>query len=212
MKKHLNRAGFTLLEATIAGTIVSVILVALSMTSQKATDAIDEGAHNERLVERLHRTLDQAIEPMSELELGALPPLQGGTGTVTFHLPEGYDTVAGNVQWGPDQRIGWELDPGETDDGVDNDGDGLIDEGQVVRTLDPGPDELRVVICKGVAEFLQGEVPDGDDDNNNGLVDEPGFCIDVQGEILTLRLTLESQGPQGRILRKTAESAIRIRN
>ena len=210
MKAQANTAGFTLVEATIALTIVSVIFISLSFTSQKATEAIDEGVHNEILVERLHRTLDALIEPLAELDRASLPPLAGGSGRLSYRVPEGYNA---GVQWGLPQSIAWELDPGEVNDGLDNDGDGLIDEGQVVRTLDEGtPDELRVVVCKGVAELLEGEDPNGFDDNGNLLVDEPGFCVDVQGTVLTMRLTLESQGPQGRILRKTARTAIRIRN
>jgi len=208
--EHDVRAGFTLLEALIAVTILGIVLASVGFTSQRATDALDENTHMEDLVRRVHRALDQAIEPLQELELAALPPLDDGADAITYHLPTGW---AGGVQWGPNTLLALEYDPGELDDDVDNDGDGLVDEGWLVRTLAPGTeDERRVVLCKNVSEYLDGETFNVLDDNGNGLEDERGFSVDVRGDVLTVRLTLESLSPDGRILRRTATSSVRVRN
>ena len=204
------RAGFSMLEALIAVTILGIVMASVGMTSQRASDAIDENTHNQRLGEALHRALNRALEPLEALESGGLPPLEEGAESFTYRVATGWD---GAITWGPDTLLELEYDPQELDDDVDNDGDGLVDEGWLVRTIAPGTeDERRVVLVKDVAEYLDGETLDGVDENGNGLIDERGFSVDVQGNVLTLRLTLESTSNDGRLLRKTAASAIRIRN
>ena len=89
----------------------------------------------------------------------------------------------------------------------------LIDEGVVVWTENEGvPGERRVIVCRGVRELLEGEIANGLDDNGNGLIDEPGFCVQVTGEVVTLRLTLDALDSDNRVLTKTVESSIWIRN
>ena len=130
---------------------------------------------------------------------------------MTYHVPVGF--AGGIILWGPDTQIVLEYDPNELDDGIDNDGDGLVDEGQVVWIENPGvPGERRVVLCRGVPEDLEGEIQNLLDDNGNGLIDERGFSLDVQGQVLTMRLTLQALDPAGRLLTKTVQSSVRIRN
>ncbi len=210
MNSLRSRSGLSLLETVLALSILGLVLASVGMAGRATTETLDETEEAAALVARLHRALDQALDPLTELELGALPPLAQGADRLTYHLPTGF---AGTVLWGPDIELALEYEPGELDDDVDNDGDGLIDEGQLVRTYAPGSaDERRVVLCRGVAEFLEGETFDAQDENGNGLVDERGFSVDVQGEVLTLRLTLESSDVAGQVLRKTASSAVRVRN
>ena len=81
------------------------------------------------------------------------------------------------------QRFEFVYDPDEVDDGQDNNGNGLIDEGRIVWTRNVGaPDERSVVLCHQVREYLEGEVPNGLDDNGNGLVDEKGLSFERNGE------------------------------
>lgn len=201
--------GFTLLEMSIAMVVMAVVFLTLGLTSQKATDAIEEKTRAEEVTGRLHRSLDRIIDPLAELERNDLPPLEAGTSEFQYHLPTGYEA---GIQWDVDQELALEYDPAELADGIDNDGDGLIDECQIVRTRDPGgANELRVVICKDVAEYLEGEIPNGFDDNGNDLDDERGFVVDVQGDVLTIRLTIERRTEQG-LVQRTATSSVRIRN
>jgi hypothetical protein len=117
------------------------------------------------------------------------------------------------VLYEPACTIGFEYEPGEVDDGVDNDGDGLVDEGQVVLTRNAGSaNATRAVLVKNVAELLQGEDLNGADDNGNGMEDEAGFCLQRDGEVVHIRLTLESVDDTGNVLRRTTETSIRMRN
>jgi len=219
MKRHLDRplrtrAGFTLIESLISVGLLAVLFLAVLQTSSRASDAFDEGSVEHELWTRTQRALERIS---TEVELGDAGLLAGaatselGASEVTFSVP--VDFVAGGVQWSPPVRIALELEPGELDDGLDNDGDGFVDERQVVRITAPGTaDEQRLVLVRGVAELQDGELDNGLDDNANGLVDEPGLVFSAEGNLLTIRLTCRSRDEGGRVLTKTAATALRLWN
>ena len=107
-----------------------------------------------------------------------------------------------------------EMEPGEANNGADDDGDGLVDEGILVLIEDLGlPTEKRRVLARGLAEYAKGEVFNGVDDNGDGLVDEKGFAIERMGAALEVTVTLE-QRPPGRdeTIQRTLRSSILLRN
>ena len=121
--------------------------------------------------------------------------------------------AGGAATWTNDKRIAFAYDPGEVDDGLDNDGDGLADEGQLVLTLDVGlATEQSVVLTSYVRELLEGELPNGNDDNGNGLLDEGGVSFELVGQTLMMRLTLEKRDTDNNLLTRTVETGIRLRN
>jgi hypothetical protein len=106
-----------------------------------------------------------------------------------------------------------ELETGEQDNGLDDNGNGLVDEGVIVWTENPGlVDERRVIRSHWVREYLEGELPNGLDDNGNGLRDERGLCFSIEGDVLTIRITLERRDDDGRIHTKTVQTSVRVRN
>jgi hypothetical protein len=133
-----------------------------------------------------------------------------GTAQVEFQVPVdfvGATVVLEGVQ------IFSEPEPGELDDGQDNDGDGLVDELRVVEVLAPNtPEERRTVLVSGVTELFDGELANGADDNDNGLINEAGLSFSSDGNVVTLRLSCQRRGEGGRLLTKTAETAVRLRN
>ena len=131
---------------------------------------------------------------------------------VSFRRGTGY--AVGMPQWGDPELITFEYDPGDPDDGVDNDGDGLIDEGRVVWIENQGaPNELRKVLCNWVAEDLEGEIPGNNlDDNENGLVDEPGLSFDFEARRATVRMTLARRDALGVLIEHTVERTFALRN
>ena len=116
------------------------------------------------------------------------------------------------VSW-EQNRLELRYEDDEVDDGIDNDGDGVVDEGVLVLIQDwMGPTEQEVVLCHGVREFLEGETPNMLDDNGNGLIDERGFSVDLDGENLTFRLSLERVDASGNTVIRTLESSVWLRN
>lgn len=206
-------AGFTLVESLIAVTLLAVLFLAVAQTSSRASDAFEEGSTENTLSRTLHRSLDRiasAIEFSDATILDAPLASPQGSDQVAFRTPR--DFVGTEVDW-EDIRILLELEPGELDDGVDNDGDGLIDEQRIVRVDFPGtPDERRVVLASGVAELLEGELANGLDDNANGLADETGLSFSSNGSVVTIRLTCQRRDDGGRLLTRTSETAVRLLN
>ncbi len=208
---HDRRArGLTLVELVFSLALLATLALAAGSVTDRAADAFQESSANEDLTVRAHAALERTLEPLAEAESAALPALDLGSDTITYHRATGF---AGGTQWGPNTQVGFVYDTGELDDGLDNDGDGRVDEGQVVWLENPGqPGERRLVLATGVREYLEGETANGLDDNGNGFVDESGFWISGNGEVLTLRLTLERLDPKGRLLLCTVESSSRVRN
>ena len=121
--------------------------------------------------------------------------------------------ASGGPDWSTTTRYEFARDPADPDDGVDNDGDGMIDEGMVVRRVDfGGAGERSETIARGVPELLAGETANGLDDNGNGLVDEPGFVVVFDGSVVTVRLTVVHRQRGGRLLQRTVESSVTPRN
>jgi hypothetical protein len=124
-----------------------------------------------------------------------------------------YTSMRTPTESGPPTRILWIPEPGDPEDGLDNDGDGAVDEGLVVRRIDPGTsDERQDVLATGVSALLEGEIDNDEDDNGNGLVDERGICFFLKGHILEMRLTLERSDGNGGSVKETVETSIAIRN
>jgi len=201
--------GFTLVESLIAATLLAVLFLAVAQTSSRASDAFDEGSTEHALSTSAHRGLERlatAIEfSDGSILAGLLVPM--GAAAVDFNVPASFE--GGAVQW-MDVQIITELEPGELGDGLDNDGDGLVDERQVVHIQDAG--QRRSVLVRGVAELFEGELPNALDDNGNGLADEAGLTFSALGNVITIRLTCQSRDEDGRLLTKTAETAVRLLN
>jgi prepilin-type N-terminal cleavage/methylation domain-containing protein len=209
-----GRQGFTLVESLIAVTLLAVLFLAVAQTSSRASDAFDEGSAEHALSTSTHRCLERiarAIEFSDGSILSGQVLSAVGAQSVAFRVPAAFD--GGAVQW-MNVEIQSELEGGELDDGVDNDGDGLIDERRVVMVEAPlAPDERRVILASGVAELFAGETANLADDNGNGLQDETGLSFSATAEgVVTIRLCCQRRDEGRRLLTKIAETAVRLRN
>jgi hypothetical protein len=162
------------------------------------------------------RALDQTSDHLRMASLGSVAPANVNapfsTNRVDFRRVTGY--AAGAPVLSNLESIRLEPAPGEPDDGLDNDGDGFVDEAQLVWIQDLGlATEQRTVLCRGVAETFAGEVPgNGADDNGNGLRDESGFCVDYDGSRLNVSLTLQGSATSGQVVTRTVRRTIVLRN
>lgn len=210
-----GRAGFTLVEMTVAAALLVLLLSSALMAARGGMGAFRATQDASDVETRVRRALDRVVFELlsaarSEL-LPAYDDLDGdfGTDDLSFAKVIGLDGTT--PLYGPVHRLAFEYAPGESNDGLDNDGNGLIDDGVLVLTRDVGGTEHRVVLCRGVREFLEGEVADGGDNNANGVSDEAGFNVHRVGEVLFVRLSLEAPGETGTIVR-TLETSVRLRN
>jgi len=218
MNRRSLTAGYSIVELAIAVSILALIFGFLGMTGSANSKAFRSGISQAHVESQIESAMQRVV---AELRVAGrstfAPALAPGAGTSSLAYAQALDLVDGEVVWSPMRRLAFEYAPQDPNDGVDNNHNGLVDEGRLVLTVDVGtPDERRVVLTNWVPELLEGELPAAGDDNLNGLVDEPGFCIqrvaDSAGEALVVRLSLQRRDANGSPLNKTIESRVRVRN
>jgi hypothetical protein len=205
-------SGFTLLETAIAGLLVTLLLSSAILAARSGYGAFRATQNASDVEVRVRRALDRAaieLLGVGSSELQPNPTTDFGTDDVLYRHPAGLAGTA--ITWGDQNRLAFEYESGEVDNGVDDDGDGLIDEGSLVLTRDVGGTERRIVLCNGVSELYDGETANGADDNGNGVKDEAGFNVHRVGDVLQVRLCLEAMGENGIIVR-ALETSVRVRN
>ena len=214
LRHHASRAGFTLVEMTITAALMVVFAGALATVCLRGEQACRATSLEVAVDAKARRAIDRIAAELTGAGAGMLvpnPTSQFGTDSLAFQAPS--DFVGGNVVWGTQSRIAFEFETGETNDGVDNNGNGLIDEGRVVLTRNVGAvNERRVIVCEHVREYVQGEVHNGLDDNRNGVVDEHGFNIQRVGNALTIHLSVQGITPGQTAYVRTLETSVKLRN
>lgn len=219
MRRGSSRSGFTLLEALVSTCILTILLGGIVMASQRGLALFQTSSVNAEINARAGRAIDRVMRELLSSGIGTLQPdltTPPGNPTVwseTLDYQAADDWVGGVVVWGTPRQLSLEYAEGELDNGIDDNGDGLVDEGALVLIEDPGgPGEKRVVLVNGVSELLEGEVQNASDDNGNGLEDERGFCVDLAGGFLTVRLSIERLGADGAVLVRTQQDSILLKN
>lgn len=208
-----NKAGYTFVEILMALSVLGIILMSTGALSAAGYDAQKVTRENTELESKASRCANRvAAELMASSNTVMFPDSadEFGTEVVNFRQPVGLNGAG--ILWGPLNRLTWEYDPNEVDDGLDNDGDGLVDEGQLVLVRNVGDaNERRTVLTRGVAEMGAGEILDGADNNGNGVIDEGGFNVRRVGTVLQVRLQLQDLDG-GRLIERSIDTAVRMRN
>jgi prepilin-type N-terminal cleavage/methylation domain-containing protein len=192
-----RNGGFTLLEMLIACSLVGLVVTNIVLAMNSSTKAYETGASCSQVEDQARRTLDRiALAVMGSSREGLAPgqefPLD--TSSLTYQLNLGYED--GEPVWSAPERIE-RVDAGE----------------QVVWIQNPAtPERRQVVWSKWVRDYLAGETFNGIDDNGNGLIDEKGLSFTIEENLVTIRLTLERKGPDGRLITVPVETQVNVRN
>ena len=206
--------GYALIELVLAGVILAVALGSLTLFMRNTATALNSGASQTELDAELRRTLRRIVEELQPSGLSVITPQpfapEGGR-EIVYRRSEGQ--VNGRIRWGAPRRLAFALDTGELDDGLDNNGNGLVDEGTVLWTIDlDTPAEQSVVLSHGVRELGRLEEANGLDDDEDGRVDEPGLAFRLEGNGLRISLTFERLSPEGHPVSQTLETVVQPRN
>jgi hypothetical protein len=203
-----------MLELLISVALLGLVLGSVALVSKTSQGVYRQSSQASALEARARQTLDRVVDVLSTMVRTMSfpdPAAPGWTDTLDFQQAAG--VVGGALTWGPPLRLELELDDGEVDDGVDNDGDGRVDERRLVLVREPGTAaERRTVLCRGVRALAEREVANGADDNGNGMADERGFCLQRQGDVMRVLLTLEDTDDGGRPIVCSVTTSLRIRN
>jgi type II secretory pathway pseudopilin PulG len=207
-------AGFTLVELAVSMTLMAALLGTAALLAQTSLDLFRLRSAEEALAlraEGMALVIAHDLAGAARAQLLPPPLAPYGTSNLAYRSVRGY--AGGAVVLGASERFAFEYENGELDDGLDNNGNGLVDEGVVIWTSDDGAGDVqRVVRCHGVVELAPGELPNGLDDDGDGLRDEGGLSFELQGDLLTVSLSLQERGPGGRLLSKSARTSIHLRN
>lgn len=174
---HRTRAGFTLLETIISVGLVALVVTNIVMAMDSSTKAYQAGASRVEVEDQARRTLDRiALAVMGSSREGLAPgqefPLD--TASLTYQLNLGYQD--GEVVWSDPERIEreeqaaqitWSKNPdvageqrvvwtkwvrdymqGEVQNGVDDNGNGLIDEKGLSFTIEENLVTIRLTLEK----------------------------------------------------------------
>jgi len=186
--------GFSVVELVVSTALLGLVIGFIGMIAARGQGAHDASQQSLRLAARTSRALDRVVAELAFLGgdlVNPDPTAVNGVQVLNFRQATG--VAGGVVTWGSAARLGFEYAAGEIDNGLDDDGNGLADEGLLVLTFDVGgAGERRVVLCNGVAEG--------------------GFNLQRTGEVMNVRLTAQEAGPGGRILVRTLQTAFRLRN
>ena len=192
-----RRAGFTLLEVLLVATVFGILALKISMLFN--TMAVSDSRQSAEIVleDLARRVVDQigfAVMGADRSTLFPDPASPTYSEEIAYTVSLGVQD--GAVVWGDPESIALS-------------GNDI----QVLWRSNPdAADERRVVWCNVVRPFLEGEVANGVDDNGNGLIDERGLSFTLQGDCVSIRLTLEQPREDDTFLITTIESKVTLRN
>jgi hypothetical protein len=211
---HHARAGFTLIEVLLGAFLMSGLLLVAGFATDRCMTLFRQRRASQAVTANASRILHRVAGELAFARRLSLQPATIETqGSSALLFQESLGVTDGDVVWSPMITMRWEREPSELDDGADNDGDGLVDEGQAVWIENEGfASERRVILGHDLCEFLPGETFDGADEDDDGLIDERGLCFSIDGDVLTIRLGLLGQGVDGRPIVKVAQTSVFIRN
>lgn len=207
-----SRRGFTLVEVSIVLVLLSIFGGGVAMFMQSSSNSYKSAVTVLDMESRGRRSLEKIDGLLRKARPLTMTPIQSAPWWSSFIDFQRDIGSPGAIVWGNTERLILEYTPGEVNDGIDNDRNGLVDEGQVVWIQNLGlADQTRSVIARGVCELAVREFANGGDDNGNLLRDEPGFCIDFVGNCMTIRLSLEQVNAGGVLVSNSYEKSLTLR-
>lgn len=190
------RAGFTLVELLVSVALLALVAVKATMLVRMSAKTQSEDMGALVLEDQARRVMDQiAYAVMGASRERLLPGDETPLDSSALRFEVNLGVEDGEVVWSDQQLI--ELSAATQ---------------LAWRERPEQDDERRVVWCNVVRPFLQGELVNGVDDNGNGLVDERGLSFVLDGDTVTIRLTLERAGPDGQRITRTLTSVVTCRN
>ncbi len=209
-----SRSGLTLVEMVLSLAILAVVAWPIVHFADATSGAIGTRSVSTDVEGRAMRAIDRVVDELrSASRADLLPPTAPPPASTTFvEYQRTLGFVAGVPQWSAPARIELQTGAGEIVDGMDNDGDGIVDEGRVVLIEGLGTGAPRAtILCDGVPVSPPGEIPgNGIDDDGNGLIDEAGFCFAYTADLVTVRLTLQAVDGDGFRTTRTLERSVAI--
>ena len=204
-----RRAGLSLFEVLVATGLVGSLLGTMTLLAQKASSTTVERAASLEARRSLEAVLTRVTNELKDASPGTLNPDPVDpfwVDAIDFQVVSALN--AGGVTLSGVRRLELVEDPMDPANGVDDDGNGIVDEHVLQLTLEEGQ---TVTLSSHVRALGEGEEENGDDDDGDGLVDEPGFCVTRDGTGLRIEITLERVDGNGESVIASGEARKRNR-
>lgn len=188
------RAGWTLVELLLAAGLTGLVMTKASLVLREAFGAAGRSTaamHSEDQARALIERISLAIMGSDR---DTLFPAAESVHSSQIRYSMSLGLEAGELVWSDPEEI-------------------RLDGTAVEWSENPGTvDERAVTWTTLVSPLLAGELVNGVDDNGNGLVDEEGLSFVLEGDSVTIRLTVRRPEVDGRTVEQTVESVVCIRN
>jgi prepilin-type N-terminal cleavage/methylation domain-containing protein len=209
------RRGMTLVELMVASAVLVILLLGMTRTGAGVTKLFATSVTRMEVEQQLRQSMGRLTTDLRHASLGSFDAMGEAplwTNATGFDRINGLDPVDGEGIW-RSMRLELRMGEGETDDGLDEDGDGLVDERQLVLTRDVGTADAREqVMLRDIPELFPGEVENGLDDNGNGLLDETGFAIYTEDGALKILLSKIGIDEDRRLITRSLSTSAKLRN
>jgi hypothetical protein len=184
------------LEIVVGVALLAVVTAKVVLVSSSASTATNEDIANIVAEDQARQTLDRIAYSVMGSERGSIDPdaqTPAFSSLINYRVSLGVED--GRVVWDDPEQIA------------------LDDEDGKLRWIEnPGSAGARSVVwCDAVRELLEGELQNGVDDNGNGLIDESGLVFELDGNAITITLTLERPGRGGETVASTVSTTVTCR-
>jgi prepilin-type N-terminal cleavage/methylation domain-containing protein len=191
------RAGFTLVELTLAIAIVAVLMFNISTVVDSSRKNFVSSTAQMDVDLQLARAMDRmvlAVMGSSRSSIFLEPTAPNSEPALNYERHLGVEN--GEPILGPPERIEFR-----------------IDDGEAVWIQDAGgASERQVVWAKWVTELLENETWAPGDENNNGLFEETGLAFVLDQNSVRIYLTLQRVDALGNTITRTLERRVACRN
>ncbi len=212
MNCRTKRAGYTLLEMTVAVTVLGLVLGSVGVFQNMSNDQSQSLIERSQLEARGQRALNRVVSELTGVAQSLLVPDPNsvfGSSSIIYQRPAAV-SATGVITWENPSRLMLESDPADGANGLDDDGDGLTDECRLVL-LKAGT-SVPTVLCTNISPMAGVEGANGYDEDSDGIVDETGFHVQRTGDLLRIHLSVLEARREGEPLRIDLDASVVLRN
>ncbi len=178
-----RQAGFSMLEVMIVTAMLMVAITAIFQVIAAGTDHYNSGSVLVDIQAQARRMMDRIV---TDLESSGTSVVSlSGSDSISFQKNTGYS--GGSITWGNVITIAFAYETGEIDNGVDDNNNGIVDEGVITRT------ESGTTVTLG--HYLK----------------ENGLTFIKVGNFVTIRMEL-AKPAKGELLETYIETSVLLKN
>lgn len=189
LKNKKKEQGFSLLEVMIVTTILVIIVGGIFEVFSAGLNAYNTGTVLVDVQGLARRSLEKIVKEVQGAGIDTIS--QSGSTSITFQKATGY--TDGSVTWGDTITIAFDYLDDENDNGVDDNGNRLVDEGKIEMTTDDGEGGLTTEV---IGYWLK----------------EDGLQFSLSGRLLTITLEIERYEPKGELMQVRLVTTVKIKN